>query len=41
MLMTTVGAVELFTKRNDRAWNRNYFRLMMLKVVNEILDEIK
>lgn len=37
----TVGAVELFTKRNDRAWNRNYFRLMMLKVVNEILDEIK
>jgi len=32
------GAVEVSTKRNDRRWNRNFFRLRMLKIVNEILD---
>ncbi len=35
-----VGSIELNTKRNDRKWNRNFFRLRMLKKVNEILDEM-
>lgn len=36
-----VGAVELNTKRNDRKWNRNFFRLRMLMVVNDILDDME
>ena len=35
-----VGSIELNTKRSDRKWNRNFFRLRMLKKVNEILDEM-
>ncbi len=36
----TVGSIELNTKRSDRKWNRNFFRLRMLKIVNEILDKM-
>ena len=32
------GYVEINTKRNDRKWNRNYFKLRMLLVVHEILN---
>lgn len=35
-----VGSIELNTKRSDRKWNRNFFRLRMLKIVNEILDNM-
>jgi nicotinamide-nucleotide amidase len=35
------GTLEVRTGRDDRAWNRNYFRLMMLKTVNELLDGIR
>ncbi len=34
----TVGAVRVVTGRNDRLWNRNYFRLRMLKIVYEIIE---
>ena len=34
----TIGSIELNTKRSDRKWNRHFFRLRMLKIVNEILD---
>ena len=36
-----VGSVEINTMRSDRKWNRNFFKLRMLKKVNEILDEIQ
>ncbi|MBQ6582744.1 MAG: CinA family nicotinamide mononucleotide deamidase-related protein, partial [Mogibacterium sp.] len=32
------GAVQILTGWNDRRWNRNFFRLRMLRAVNEILD---
>ena len=32
------GFIELNTKRNDRKWNRNYFKLRMLLVVYDILN---
>ena len=32
------GYVEINTKRSDRKWNRNYFKLRMLLVVYEILN---
>lgn len=32
------GVVFVRTKRQDRAWNRNFFRLKMLQTVNELLD---
>jgi nicotinamide-nucleotide amidase len=31
-------AVKFETRRADRSWNRNFFMLMMLMIVNEILD---
>lgn len=36
-----VGSVEINTMRSDRKWNRNFFKLRMLKKVNEILDDIQ
>lgn len=33
------GFIELNTKRNDRKWNRNYFKLRMLLTVYNILNE--
>lgn len=34
------GAVEINTKRNHRTWNRNYFKLQMLRVVNDLLNDM-
>lgn len=34
------GAVEINTMRPFRAWNRNYFRLQMLRVVNGLLNDM-
>ena len=32
------GFIEINTKRNDRKWNRNFFKLRMLLVVYNIIN---
>ena len=34
-----VGTVTVDTNRNDRAWNRNYFKLKMMQTVYDLLTE--